>query len=215
MRAVYPLVLLLVACQRDVKTPFPEGLEPLEDMAVEAPAPSGGEDYPETTTSTVGESDDYNWAHVRGYLHANIADVWELMRSDGPAMADRRDIDAWETTYDVEPEYDLTFVNHVTVNDIITLEWDLTYRGDLAGGDVDAPERYAIRFQKTEGSSLIDLQEGSIVLLATDDAVTEFQFIERLKAPQTSTEDPLTYGQDMHETLAVMLAGGAMPDWVE
>lgn len=213
MRSLLPVLLTLVACQRDVVTPFPEGLEPLEELAVEAPPATTEEDYPQTTTSAVGEEEDYLWAHVRGYLHADIASVWDLMKSDGLAMADRRDCDAVDTTYDVEPNYDLTYINHITVNDIITLEWDITYRGDLAGGDVDAPERYALRFQKTEGSSLIDLQEGSVVLLAIDEGTTEFQFIERLKAPQTSTEDPLSYGVDMHETLSVMLAGGAMPDW--
>lgn len=215
LRAILPLILVLSACQNDVITPFPAELEPLDDMAVDAPAGTPGDPYPETTSTVVGESEAYNWAHVRGYLHHNMSDVWTLMRSDGAAMADRRDIDAVETDYGVEPEFDLTLVNHLTVNDVLTLEWDLTFRGDLAEGDPSAPDRFALRFQKTEGSSLIDLQEGSIVLIAIDEGVTEFQFIEYLNAPRTSSEDPLSYGVDLHETLAVMLAGGPMPDWAE
>lgn len=207
-----PLILLCSACQRDVKTPFPEGLEPLEDMAVDPPA---GADFPETTTNVVGETDDYVWAHVRGYLHADLTDVWELARTDGEAMADRRGLDDIATEYGVEEELGLSYVNTVTVNDIITLVWDNTHRGDLAAGDAAEPERYAIRFQKTDGSSLIDLLEGSLVLEHVEDGITEFQFIEHLKAPQTSPDDPLAYGEDLHETLAVMLAGDPMPDWTE
>ncbi|MCO4746151.1 MAG: hypothetical protein KC912_15245 [Proteobacteria bacterium] len=217
LRPLLPLILALTACQRNVETPFPEGLEPLEEMAVEAPVGTVGDPFPETTTFVVGDDteNDWVWAHVRGYIHADAEDVWDLMRDDGYMMADRRGVDAIDTTYDVEPDLCLTFVNHVTVNDIITLEWDITYRGDVAAGNKETPERFAIRFQKTEGSSLIDLQEGSIVLNVIEDGITEFQFIERLRAPQTSTDDPLAYGQDMHESLVALAAGGELPDFTE
>ena len=48
---------------------------------------------------------------------------------------------------------------------------------------------------------------------AVEPGITEFQFIERLDAPQTTTDDPLSYGEDMHATLAALLAGDPMPEW--
>ena len=215
MRHLMPMVLapMLWGCQTTISTPFPDGLEPLEDLAVEPPAATDSEAYPETTTSAVGEEEDYLWAHVRGYFQHDIADVWELMRTDPVAMSDRRDLTSVESTFDVEPEYALSYVNHIVVVNIVTLEWDLVFRGDQAGGDEGDPQRYAIRFQKTEGSSLIRLQEGSIVIEAVEPGITEFQFIERLDAPQTTTDDPLSYGEDLHATLAALLAGDPMPEW--
>ena len=87
-----------------------------------------------------------------------------------------------EIEHDVEEGYDYSYRIHNVVRDIVTLEFDVTWRQGAVEGTVEAPTRVGIRYQKTAGSDYIDLLRGSIVLTAVGDEVTAVEMIEHLQA---------------------------------
>ena len=207
----HPLMLLLcTGCFGSSETPFQPGLEPLDDMAVEAP-----DGFVEDYATTAGEGSDYNWAQLRGYVHADMADVWDAYKIDD-VVVDRQRVASWSSTTGVEPEYDFSMaVDHV-VEDTITLEYVVNWRHGVAAGTVDAPEKMSMRWQKTSGSDLINLLEGSVVLLETsEEGVVEVQMIEHLKAPLTGTEDILRLLEGIYVDVVATVHGEPLPEYDE
>src|SRR5690606_15028493 len=97
--------------------------------------------------------------HARGYVHAPLAETRAALE-DPEVGVDRREVSEWGVELGVEPEYEVSYVVHTIVHDIVTVEYALTWRHGSAG-----EAAAAVRWQKTEGSSLIQRLEGSIVLL--------------------------------------------------
>lgn len=181
-RDILLLTALATACGGR-ETPFEPGLEPLETLSLEAPA-----DLEETFVLEVAEGDDYLWGHLRGYVHADLATVWAAYQ-EPDVVVDRRRVREWTPRFDVEEGYDFSMAIDQVVEDTVTVEYTLTWRHG-AVGEVEAPEKVSMRWQKTEGFSLIDILRGSVVLLPTEEeGITEVQMIEHLKAPLTDTSE--------------------------
>lgn len=199
--------LLLVAlaaasggCSCEEKTEFPPGLEPLEENRADPPV-SQDEPFPEILSMTRG-SDSYDWVHARAYVHAPIARTWEALRDYQVDVDDGR-VDDWSVTVDVEEGYDYSYRIHNVANDIITVEFDITWRHGAVEGTVEEPELVAIRYQKTNGTDFIDVLEGSIVLTPIEDDVTELDMVEHLEAAAGGTAEIEAYFADVFEdTLA-------------
>lgn len=176
-------LLLLSACFGSGETPFPDGVAPLEPMVIDPPA-----DLAEDFVLHLEEGEEYTWGHLRGYIHGPLSRVWQAYQDDA-VVVNRRRVARWEAREGVEPEYDFSMALDVLVEDIIDVEYTLNWRHG-AVGPVEDPEKVSMRWQKTEGSNLIDLLEGSVLLLPTDDPdITEVQMIEHLKAPLTSPDE--------------------------
>jgi hypothetical protein len=205
--------LLGVGCWGNKDLTFPPGLEPLETNL--APWPEGTEDdpWPETLELVSGEGD-LLWAHGRGYVHAPLPDTWEALR-DPDVDVDRRRVASWTVSYDVPQDYDYCYRIHVVVEDIVTLEWDIDWHHGVVNGDLDDPEAVGVRFFKSEGSSLIDLQAGSIAAFSLDDTTTALELIEQLDAPATSEEDLTSYLQDFFDSIVAYVHGRPLPEYPE
>lgn len=176
-------LLLLTACFGSGETPFDDGVEPLESMVVDPPA-----DLAEDFVLHLEEGEDYTWGHLRGYIHGPLPQVWQSFQDDD-VVVNRRRVAEWEARRDVETGFDFSMALDVLVEDIIDVEYTVTWRHG-AIGEVEDPDKVSMRWQKTEGSTLIDLLEGSVLLLPTEDPdITEVQMIEHLKAPLTSPEE--------------------------
>jgi hypothetical protein len=200
---------LLMGCWGNKEVEFPPGLEPLEVNVAPWPEPRGDEEYPETITLVSGE-DEWLWAHARAYVHASLPVTWEALR-DPDVNADRRRLASWEVSWDVPQEYDYCYRLHVVVEDIVTLEWDIDWKHGVINGSVDDPEAIGVRWFKSDGSSLIDMQAGSIAAYALEDDITALEVVYQLDAPATSEEDLVEYVGDLYADVVAWVHGEPLP----
>lgn len=178
------------ACQDNVATPFPPGLEPLEPN--EVPDAASYDEFLETVTL---DSDDIR-IHGRGYIHAPPGVLWQLMKIP-EAMIARCKTSERTIQPGNEPEYEFAFLVHYIVRDLLTVEWDDQWRYGVIEGTPDAPSFGMVRHQKVQGSDFIAVSEGTIQVLATDDPqVSELAFVEHLDAISGSAQDVIRGMQD-------------------
>jgi hypothetical protein len=172
------VVTALAACQENVTTVFPDGLEPLEDN--EAPVPQAGSGVEELLTVR-DDGGDVKIVHGRGLILAPPGVVWAASK-DPERLAAVCETDRHEATIGVEPQYEFGWKIHYEVDEIITVAWDELWRFGTITGTPEAPELAMIRYQKVFGSDFITLLEGSIVIKAADGGHTLVEFIEHLSA---------------------------------
>lgn len=209
------LAALLIGCFGEEETPFPPGLEPLEEENL-ATLPPAQEDepYPEELVMVrdfaADASERTPSVHARGYVRASVHDTWEALR-DPDVGADRRVFSAWTVTEDVEPEYDYSYVIHSVITNVITVEYDVTWRHGVVVGTLAAPTVAAARYQKTAGSTAITDLRGSVVLYEVEPGVTEVQIIEYLNAVASNHRNIESFLRDMFAELVIRAHGGELP----
>lgn len=207
------LLPALLACKgKEVTSNAPPGLQPLEEENLAKAPTRSGDAYPESMNVVSGETDDYAWAHARGYVHADLATVWDAFATP-EVVVDRRRVQEHDVTWDVEPEYDVSFILHNTSYDIVTVEFDLTWRQGATAGTAEDPDEVTIRWEKTDGSAFVYLLEGSVVLLPADDDVTEVQLIEHLATAGSGAEEVEAYFADLFDSVLAHIAGEALPTY--
>lgn len=207
------LVFLGVAatgCGEDVPTYFAPGLQPLEEVTAPAPAATATDPHPETLVLRSGSLDAYDWTHGRAYVHAPIARVYEALR-DPDVTTDRRRVAEYSATQNTEMEYPFSYRVHNVVHDLVTIEFDMSFRlGPLAGSE-SVPTSVGVRYQKTFGSSFIDLIQGSVVARQVDANTTELMMVRHLKSASTTTADTEQYLQDLFASLLARVRGQPLP----
>ncbi len=200
-------------CLRDVVTPFPAGLEPLESCSATPLSATGGDDTPQGFSTNSGEDDAWKWATGCGYLDADVSTVW-LALQDADVVTDRRKVTEWSVTEDGhEPEYDVSFRVHLVIDDIITVEYDNDWRQGVWEGTIDDPISVAGRFQKTDGLALIELLEGSMLLESTDDGGTAIDLVEHLDAPGYTAEELAVYLDDVYRSVLARVNDEPLPTY--
>jgi hypothetical protein len=198
-------LIVLAACQDNVATPFPPGLEPLDDNQV----PDSSEVTEVLRHETVS-SGPIN-VHGRGYVLVAPGTLWALTKQPA-AMIARCSTTEQRVTVDTDGAYEFSFLVHYIVRDILTVEWDDQWRYGVIEGTVDDPELGMIRHQKTQGSDFIDVSEGTIQVLATDDPdVSELAFVEHLEAVSGGADDVLAGMQNNYDALVALAHGAAIP----
>ncbi len=210
-RTLFAALPLLVGCWGNKEVEFPPGLEPLAVNTAPWPEPAGGQDYPEAIELVSGE-DEFLWVHARAYVHAGLSTTWEALR-DPEVNADRRRLASWEVDYDVPQAYDYCYRLHVVVEDIVTLRWDIDWNHGVIIGSLDEPEAVGIRWFKSEGSSLIDMQAGSISATQLEDEVTALEIIYQIDAPVTTEEDLLEFVGDLFADVVAWSHGEPLPSF--
>jgi hypothetical protein len=201
MRVVTALLCVsgLVACQDNIETPFPEGLEPLEDNIV----PDGAV---EETLRTATGDEEFIRVYGRGFVLVPPAELWSIAKASAPNVSACK-TDEHQVTEANEPQYEYSFLVHYVVNDFLTVEWDDQWRF----GAID-DTLAMIRHQKVQGSDFIRLSEGTIQVLATADPnVSELAFVEHLDAVQATTGDVLQGVQHNYDALVATAHGNPIP----
>jgi hypothetical protein len=210
-------VLLLLGCSggngpgifKDKEVVFPAGLEPLETST--APAPEG-EGFPEELALVDGESDEYIWAHGRGYLLTTVEEVWDALQIE-EVLVNRRAVDEWTFTADVDPEFDASFRVHNVVHDVVTVEFDVDWRmGTEQGGD-ETHETLGVRFAKTEGTVFITLMEGSIGAWPVEEGVVELELVWHLRAAQEEVSQMTNFMEDLFGEVRATVHGEPFPTY--
>ncbi len=196
--------LLLGGCQDDISTPFPSGLEPFEDDGV--PAGLDGTVAEQLTTSS--NSNDFIHAYGRGFIFTPPSTVFDVAH-DPQVMIALCSTTTQTITDNNEPDYDLSYLVHYFVDDILNVEWDDQWRGDVV---IDDPELVVIKHQKIQGSDFVRLSEGTIELLATDDpGITEVRFVEHLDAVSAGEGDVIAGMQSNYDRMLAAAHADPMP----
>jgi hypothetical protein len=201
------LVFLIAACQDTITTPFPPGLEPFEDDA----EPLSLDGTVAEVLRTRARQDDRIRVYGRAYIFQPPGVVYATAH-DPEVMVARCKTTSQTWIYRNEPEYDLSFLVHYFVDDILNVEWDDQWRGDVIAGELATPEHVMIKHQKVRGSDFIRLSQGTIAMLATDDPqITELRFVEHLDAVRATAGDVTAGMQHNYDALRAVAHGGTIP----
>jgi hypothetical protein len=205
--------LLLCGCFDNVETMFPPGLEPWENPN-EAPLPEAveGDPYPETIVFVQKRWTGGAYAdHARSYVKADVRTTFDAVRNP-LAGADRRPTVTFTWVDMVDPDYLYSFRSHLTVPDILTVEFELTWHSGIVEGTVDAPTITATLWQKTWGSTAITLLEGSIVCRRVTDDVTELDWQYHLNAFGSDWTTIENYLQGFQDSVVALAHGLPLPE---
>lgn len=216
-KLVLPVValVLLAGCFGTEMTEFPDGLEPVAENLLAPPMGTADDPYPEEYILEGTEGGRSDLVLGRGYIHAPIREVWTALQN--PAVgADRRTSPEWTTSPLEDPQYESTYtVDHIA-NDIVTVEWEVTWRHGLVEGTPEAPEVVAIRWQKTDGSTLISVIDGSLILRPVGDgSVTELELAYRANATGGGLENYTRYMRDVYDDALAVLNDRELPTYEE
>ncbi len=207
-RLALPAVLVsaLAGCQHSVKTPFPPGLEPIEDN----PVPEEMAPYDEMIRIT-SATPDYIHVYGRGYLLVSPGQYWASVLEPDPYVA-VCSTTTQTVTPSNDPSYEFSFLVDYTYVDVLTVEWQDQWRFGLVEGTDAAPTIAMSKHQKVQGSSFITLSEGTIEVLATDDPnVTELSFVEHLNATSASDTQVIKNMQHTYDALKALAHGQPIP----
>ena len=206
------LGLLIVGCFGSEVTEFPDGLEPLDENTLEPPMGTEDDPYPEEYVLEGSNAGRYDLILGRGYIHAPLAEVWAAYQ-DPAVGADRRTSPEWSSTPLEDDTYDASYVVHHVTHDIVTVEWDVTVRHGLVEGTPEQPETVAIRWQKTEGSTLISTIEGSLVLRSVGEGdITEIELAYHARATGAGIDTYVRYMQDVYDDALAVIHGEPLPE---
>lgn len=204
------LVLSVSSCGGDDASTFAPGLEPLETSTAVRPTAPSGQQCPEAVNVVTGDTAEYTFGHARGCLHATLAQVWEAMR-DPEVGVDRRRVGEFTVTRNVEPQYPVSFRVHNVVHDIIDIEFDLTWRLGPIEGTNDEPRVVSGRYQKTYGSTYIQVLAGSVVARPLDTGVVEIEVVRHLKGTGVGAAEIDQYLRDFFASVAARVHGMPLP----
>ena len=214
LAALSTTLFLLVGCNQDIKTPFPEGLEPLESNKASFPSGSG---YPQQLSCKSGTAEEeeigeYTWVHCKTYVNHPVAEVYDALQTPR-VVADRRAIDEMSVAWDVEPEYDVSYKISNTVYDVITVEFDVNWRHGDVDGDEDVLEEIGTRWQKTFGSEVIELLRGSMYAYAVDDGNTALEIVFHQRSLQADEPLMMEYLNDLQADILAATDGAPLPSY--
>lgn len=205
-------LLVSAGCQDDIATPFPVGLEPLEDNLV--PVQQGGDKLEMLRTTSTNVASEIA-IYGRGYVLVAPTVVWPASKVPEANFA------ACSTNEQMvmpnnDTAYEYSFLVHYVVNNILTVEWDDQWRWgtiqDGTGSGSDAEFFGMVKHQKTQGSSFIELSEGTMEVTATDDpTVAELAFVEHLKAAGGSVDDVMKGVQHHYDSIVAVAHGNPIP----
>ncbi|HEY4242832.1 MAG TPA: hypothetical protein VGM88_23615 [Kofleriaceae bacterium] len=197
----------MAGCQHDIVTPFTTGLAELEPDIV--PEPTGP--YTETLVTDV-ETPDYIHVYGRGFILADLTDVWPTTM-DPEALVAKCTTTDQTVVDDNEPDFEFSFIAKYEVDDLLTVKWQDAWRFGVLDGDDDAPERAMIKHQKIEGSSFIKKSEGTIELTPSldDPDVTEYAVVEHLNSVGGSSDTVLKGVQHTYDSLVAVAHGQPIP----
>lgn len=207
------LIASTTGCFGNTTTEFPPGLEPLEEVTASLPEPDAQGQWPETINFRSGHRGDLYWTHAAAYIHAPISLVWTAMQ-DPEVVVDRRAVAEYTWDYNVEDGYDVSFVVHDVVHNIITVRFDVTWRESVVEGMREEPRLVAMRFEKTYGTTTIKLMRASIQLREAEEPdVTVLLMAEHLDAVLASNELIESQARDLHASIVARLNGLPLPTY--
>lgn len=210
---LWAIALSLAACGNNSETSaFVGGLDPLEPNLATAPQPDGADRYPERFNYDRSATNEYESVYAHGYIHAPLSAVFRAFQ-DAAVTADRRRISSFSVTPNSEPMFPFSYKVHNVVNDIVTVEFDVNWRLGPTAGTNESPTAFRARYQKTFGSSFIDVLGGSVEARVVDANTTEVELIRHLRATGQSADDAEQTVRDMIGSAIARVHGRPLPTY--
>ena len=216
--ALLPILISLSACTKDevvaddTSSIYPEGLAPLTENTAPAPASTEAEPWPEQLSLVSDGEAEPMWVHARGYIQQPVSAVWAAL-STPEVVVDRRVVGEWTVQEDDPPRYDVGFLLHYVVFDVVTVEFDLQWDQAVIEGSAAAPVQVAARMEKVDGTVFISLMECSVLLIEVSEGVTEVQLVYQLESATGEIEPAEEYVTDLFESLKAVAHGEALPTY--
>lgn len=207
---IVSLLVVLTACkEQEADYAFPEGIDPLAENTASWPA-----DLAEEVSYVVGEADEYHWAHARAYVHADIDAVYTCMR-DEMVNVDRREIESWSTTPDVEDGYEFSYAiwNQTYPTFGVQVEYTDTWRHGSTLTEDGSTALVVSSWKMTEGNDYMYLKENSVVTETAEDGITSLDMVGHLSAALRDGETTAQYYIDFHEDLIACVNGTDYPSF--
>ncbi len=218
MLRVTPCLLLLGCFGSATPVDFgdPALLGPLEEVNLAPEVPADGADaFPEDIVFVSGEDEDNDryYAHARAWVHADSVDVWDALRQL-EVYADRREVDEYALIEDnVLPDFDFSFLVSNHVDDVVNVNYEVTWVHELQEGSVEVPEEVAIRWEKTDGTAFIDLLAGTVIVRRVDSGLCELEMIEHLRAAQRDEATLVQFLDDLYGDVLATVHGTPLPTY--
>jgi hypothetical protein len=165
--------------------------------------------HPESLALEEGQDDDSNYVHATGYVHGSVKDVWDAL-ADPDVVADRHHIDSYTSSPGGE-DYDTSFVLHYTIKNVVTMQFDLTWREGVVSGSKDAPTAVSAVYAKTYGSTLVKTMNGSIEVKAIDATTSQLFFAQHMNATSTSADNIAAWTRDLFASVVAHVHGQPLP----
>jgi hypothetical protein len=205
------MLALGVGCNSNEASAFPAGLAVVGENSVPLPEGTAEDAYPETLNQQRGDGSP-NWSNARAYVQAPIDEVWDALKMP-EVLVDRREAARYSVEWNVEPEYPVSFVNHIEVDDIITIKYKQTWRQGSSQNSTGGTVGVIATYQKTWGTTYIRQMYGSIELIPVTDDVTEISFVQRMSATQTTSEEIASWQRDMYASIVAVVHGRPLPTY--
>lgn len=205
------MLLVGVGCGGVTDTPFPAGLAVVGENSVPLPEGTEEDPYPETLNQERGDGSP-NWSNARAYIHGSIDEVWDALKMP-EVLVDRREAARYSVEWNVEPEYPVSFVNYVEVDDLITIKYKQTWRQGSRQNSTGGTTGVIATYQKTWGTTYIRQMYGSIELIPVTDDITEISFVQRMSATRTSSEEIAAWQRDMYASIVAVVHGQPLPTY--
>jgi hypothetical protein len=205
----------LGGCFGNESTEFEHDLMPLEENPAPPPTGTAQDPDPELLNLQSGRDDVSDYVYARAYLHADVETVWAAMQ-DPEVVTDRRAVASTTVTRNVEPDYEVSFRIKNVVEDIITVEFEVTWRqGALERDETEAkaPTRVVATYQKTWGTTFIERLEGSVELTSPAPGITELSFVERVDAAAGGDGTIAAYNRDLFASIMARVKGQPLPTY--
>ena len=195
------------ACGGNTSDQFAPGLDPL-DAESRAAVPTLPDDrsISDAINLVSDSAGGVNRVHATALVRLPLSALWEAMR-EPEVCVDRRQVTRWTVERNVEPEYQHSHRIRNVVDSTITVEFDNTWRYGVVEGTKEDPLAVAGRYQKTWGTTFIDLLAGSVSVHKVDAETSRVVLMEHLKA---FGQDARTAESTVRDFYASLLARARM-----
>lgn len=203
----------LSGCAKEYSQSFPTdvGFSMLEPCQASLPAATESDPTPETLgTPVMGQSGGHNYAHGRAFVKAPLDAVWQALQD--PMVSHIHGANT--TVLPGEESFPLSFRIDYTVHEVLmTVEWQIAYRGGATAGTVDAPLGIGMRYQEIIANQYVRLQSGSLEAAPADGVsdVTAVSFVCWLDATSQQPSDAWGTVQDWFNDLVAKVHGQPLP----
>ena len=191
---------------------FPPGLMPFNVSTLAPPAATSTTLYPEAFTTNHGTNGDTVWVHGMAYVNAPLSSVIAAVLTPS-VVVDRRNVQTWTVQQNDEPTYEYSYLIHNTSHDILTVEFDLSWRLAVVAGTDAAPQTFVAVYQKTYGTTFITTLAGSLVATAVTDGVTLLDMVRELNATEDDPSSVEQYLRDLTASITATVHGQPLPTY--
>lgn len=185
---------------------------PLDDNLAMYPPMGDAQDFPESAVWRLGNASGRLWAHGKGYIHAPIENVMQVL-SRPEVVIDRRKA-VFRTSQPITgiPEAHTAWTAHLDVRGFAGA-YDVEFKMAVLEGSSSRPMVAGARYRKVAGIQFLELLHFSLLLRRVSETVTSIEHVEWLKALFQDERTALQTQQDEYASIVAAVHGRELPSY--